>query len=59
MAMIILAGNQSRINAFLNAVSVISMVLPWCYNIPLKVLRQEFMAEINGFYHFNGVLMAN
>ena len=25
----------------------------------IKILRQELMADINGFHHFNGVLMAN
>ena len=34
------------------------MVFSWCYNIPLNLLRQELMAEINGVYHFNGFLNA-
>ena len=46
MAMTILAGSQSRINAILMAVSVNQMVFSWCYNIPLKQLRQELMAGI-------------
>ena len=58
MAMTILAGSHSRINAILMAVSVNLMVFSWRNNIPLKIL-QELMAENNGFYHFNGVLMAN
>ena len=44
---------------FLMAVSVNLMVFSWCYNIPLKILQQELMAEINGFYHFNRGLIAN
>ena len=43
---------------FLMAVSV-KMVCSWCYNIALKILRQDLMAEINSFYHFNGFLMAD
>ena len=41
------------------AVSVNLMVFSWCYNIHLKLLRQELMAKINGFHHFNGVFKAN
>ena len=26
---------------------------------PIKILRQELMAEIKGFYHINGILKAN
>ena len=59
MAMTILAGSQSRINAILMTVSVKLMLFSWCYNIPLKTLRQELMASINGFYQFNGIIMAN
>ena len=40
------------------AESVKLMVFSSYYNIPLKILRQELMAEIDGFY-FNGVLIAN
>ena len=59
MAMMILACSWSRINAILMALSDNLMVSPWCCNIPLKILRQELMAKINCFYHFNGGLMAN
>ena len=39
----------------LMVVSVKLMVFSWCYSIPLKILRQELMAEINGFYILVGV----
>ena len=54
MAMMILADRQSRINAIFNdsdrKFNGIFMVLQY----PIK----NITTEINGFYHFNGVLMA-
>ena len=59
MAMRILAGNQSRINTILNGsvclINGIFMVLQY----PIKILRQELMAGFDGFYNFNGVLIAS
>ena len=54
MAMMILAGKQSRINAIFNdSVSSINGIF-----IVLHYPVKNIMAEIHVVYHFNGVLMA-
>ena len=49
MAMTILAGSRSKMNAIFNDSAVNLVVFSWCYNIPLKLLRQELMTQFNGF----------
>ena len=59
MAMTSLAGSVCRINEILNGSVYLLNGMLMVLQYPIKILRQELMAEINGLYGFHWILMAN